>query len=534
MPLSKETIERNRTYFMEPGRLVEFGRYFFPGAIRGGTPDVHYKLCNWLYAPDQFIYITFPRGRAKTTWVRIYIVHRILYNRIYDMQGKLQYLTRYLGYKSNTETKAKSYCQWILDQFEWNKKLIAHYGNMKDDKLWSTTKAKFTNGIILMPFGANQSMRGGLEGDWRYTDQIHDDLDDLEEASSPTIMEKHWSKLKRDDIKALDTEYGRLRLLGTVINKDCCIQKAIDDEKLGNSRWKGVTFQGLDENGRSIWEERFPTERVLAERQEALDRGDYAAWLAEEMNVVADEESRVIKREWFQYFDGYVQWSKDTGLELVIEKKFKIDGVRKIDIDDKLPRTVQVNAYLGIDPAGELSQGDSDFWVLFTLLQDADGYFYDFDYIRERMTTTKLMDYLFDDGGLYDTYHYKRGKFESNAGFSATQSVVTKEMIKKRKIFGLAWVKNTENKKQRITATLEPPWKMGAIFHRRHMDRLEEEAENHPNIHHEDVLDAKQMAMSIANIRPQPKTPQQKRAVRRGKRITDEELEQRKRSWTVI
>lgn len=535
MPLSKEKIKSHTDWYSEPARLVEFGRYFFPNAIRGMTPKVHYDLCNNLYSVKPVRYITFPRGRAKTTWVRIYIIHRILYNQIYDGTGKLIHLTRYIGYKSNTETKAKAYCAWILEQFEYNKNFIAHYGAMKDDKIWSPSKARFTNGVYLMPFGANQSMRGGLEGEWRYTDILWDDLDDLEEASSPTIMEKHWDKLDRDDMQGLDAEYGKARLLGTVINKDCCIQKAIDDAREDDSIWSGVIYRALDDNGRSIWETRFPTEKILADKKRALARGKYAGWLAEQMNMLMDEESRVFKKEWYKFYDGYLQTNEDGKLELVIEKLFTLIDGKRVDLDDNLPKIVPVNAFLGIDPAGEKSKGDSDFWVLFPLLIDPDNNRYVGDYIRERMTTIKFWEYLFDDGGMVDVYQFKRAKFESNAGFSALQSVTIAHMVKTGKIIPIMWVKNTEEKKQRITDTLEPPWSAGAVYIKRKHSRLMEEAENHPNIHHEDVLDGWQMAESIAKIRPQkPITPGIVRFGKKGKKITPESERQHRRSWAVI
>ncbi len=545
---TRESMLKTIAWGADPYNLTLWGREFFPDAIRGDVQEIHRNICRWMYSPKKCVYITIPRGRGKTMWVRVFLAHSIIYHTLWAPDNSIQVLNRYIAYKGETrDDKAKQTLRRLKDNFEHNQKLIDHYGQMKDENEFSPSKLRFvrTNErgnrftIVVQPFGGDQSTRGGLEGDWRYTLIIVDDPDGLKESKSPLIMADHWEKIKRDDIKALDPIYGRIRLLGTVLSKECCIQRAIDDSKKKKPQWSGVIYEGLDANGQSVWEEYHPTAQIEEERVQALEDNEYGFWLSENMNKLIDEKMQKFKRRYFRYWAGYVKFNEETErLELVIEELFHIKDKERIDLfeEDETSRAVPIYCYLGIDPAGEASKpGTSDFYAIVTIALDPDGNFYVLDYIRDRLTTVEFHNHLFR---LNKIYRYRMAKFESNAGFSATESVTRQEMIRREKenpgennFVPMLWKKNTEPKPERIEAMLLGPWQAGAIYHKRDMHRLEEEAELHGNIAHEDVMDAFQMAMSVAQARPIIKKEKKPDVDRRRGRWPDEE--ERKKSWSV-
>jgi hypothetical protein len=510
MAVASNIVRANIEKGANPANLIWWGHEFFPGLMRADNPEFHHEVAKMMYDTWKFIFYTFPRGWSKTTLNQIYIAHRIVYNHLTDNQGQTVYWDRYITYKSETETKAESVVRTILDSFEFDEKFIEHYndgdGNsLKDDQQWTGKQAQFLNGVSIESFGGGQSIRGAKRGGWRVTTAIEDDIDSLEDASSITVMDKHWDKVNRDDIEALDPDFGKMRFSGTVINKDCCTQRIIDDSLMEDSIWKGKVYEALDKNGQSNWPSRFPTAEIVRKRNRAIKRNKYAGWLAENMNKCIDEELRDFKDSYYQYFEGYVRKPNETCLELVLEKRFRLENYTEIVVppnnrDKPYPEILPIFSYLGVDPAGEDSKGaDPDFWVLFVLGLDPYGNIYDFEYIQARMTSVDFIEHLFRLHGLY---HFRRVRYESNAGFGNLKSVVEKEMRTRNTHMTIEWKKNTEDKKQRITTILEPPWRSMSIYHRRNMTRLEEEASHHPQIHHEHVLDAKANAVATARYKP--------------------------------
>ena len=498
MELSQSEIEKNINLGKNPKNIALWAQIFFKEELRYSLPKkYHYEIYSLLYSNYDKVFITVPRGRGKTTLVKIWLTHRIVYPILYDRNGKLLYFDRMIAYKASTEKKAAMYVRNILDKFEYDDFFIQHYGELKDDRNWTGKSASFMNGVTIDAFGADQSTRGNIRGAWRYTTIVNDDPDSLDDSKSKTIMDKHWEKIERDDLEALDKKYGKYRLIGTVVSADCCIQRAINYSKEEDPDWHGVVYRGLV-NGESIWPEVFPTERVLKERDKAIKHNNYGFWLSENMNIISDENTRIFKKEYFRYYEGSFERIGDD-VYIIINDLYRMDGNFRVSIIDDKPIREKVHCYIGIDPAGEDSVGDSDFWGITIIALDSSGRRFVAEFIEERMTSVEFIERLFK---LDRKYNFFRGLYESNAGFGNIKSILYQEMNKRGRHIVIQWEKEMRNKKQRISQGLEAPWRAGALYHRKDMTKLEREALDHPNLVHEDGIDSLEKANRIAKVKP--------------------------------
>lgn len=529
MKLTKEEIAKNIEIGKDPRNIAIWANIFFKEALRYSAPKkYHYEIYSLLYSTWKKIVISVPRGRAKTTLARIFLTHRIVYPELYDRNGKLLYFDKLIGYKSNTEGLAAQTIRSIMNTFEYDDFFIMHYGRLKDPRNWTDTDCSFLNGVTLQGFGANQSMRGRNKNDWRFTTIIADDVDSLDDSKSYTVMDKHWEKIERDDIPALDPIYGKFRLMGTVVSADCCVQRAINYSEEPDSDWHSVIYRGLNENGESIWPEVFPTEQLLKERDMAIRHNNYSFWLSENMNEISDENTRVFKKDYFRYWDGYVERRGDD-LYIIIEDLYKLNGNQKVTLLDDKPIEKKVNAFIGIDPAGEDSKGDSDFWGITVSLVDSKGNYYIAEFIEKKLTSVSFFELLFQ---LHSIYNFKRGIFESNAGFGNIKSLLYEKMRELNQFITIQWEKASKEKRQRISDGLESRWQAGAIYHKRDMVQLEAEALDHPNLVHEDGMDSLEKAIRISRIKPtetktviKPKSNWRQRVFKGGKnKLTTDDI----------
>lgn len=128
-----------------------FGRYFFPHIIKGTNevPKCHVDLLSEINQRKDSA-IIFPRGHAKSTWIKIDTIHDIVYS-----------LEPVILYISATITDASFHFESIKAELENNDLLTSIYGYLVPNeyiqgKKWTNKHFETTNGINVVARGAGK------------------------------------------------------------------------------------------------------------------------------------------------------------------------------------------------------------------------------------------------------------------------------------------------------------------------------------------------------------------------------------------
>jgi len=193
---------------------------------------------------------------------------------------------------SNTGRLAEHWLSMIRDEIENNKDIRYHYGNLVGN-VWRHDQIKLRTGITIVSLGLNYQIRGTgwakVEGD---------DLEDDDMVRSEDQREK-FSDWFDGALLGRMHPHSQIDLTGTFLHPLCKIKKIHDNVDGRYTNWSRLLFQALDENGKSTWPERWPTEEIERQRIEMGEK----AFLSEKMNAPVFGKDHVFKEEWFKYYD---------------------------------------------------------------------------------------------------------------------------------------------------------------------------------------------------------------------------------------
>lgn len=238
--------------------------------------------------------VIFPRGFGKSTWEKIDTIHDIVYS-----------LEPVIVYVSATLKDAAFHFESIKAQLEENQLLRAIYGDLvppmkaRESVKWTNTHFETTNGVNVVARGANKG-RGINIKNQRPTKIIIDDAEDDEQVLSSARREKYREWLYGVIIPSLDTERGKLKVIGTVIHIDC--------EVLNFYKKHGGIMRKAIESGESIWPQRWSISKL----QEEKERIGTRAFMKEYQQEPTNYELARIKTEWIDD-NTYVVLPKNTG-----------------------------------------------------------------------------------------------------------------------------------------------------------------------------------------------------------------------------
>jgi len=252
------------------------------------TADFHFDMVN-LYRESKRACVICPRGHAKSTTARKYLLHQLLYG-----------LTRYTVIVGASEDMAAQNLRWVRDQLTDNDKVIEIFGYLKNKDKWADTEFQTNTGIKVSAKGAGQKIRGANEKgrpDLFYIDDLEED----EQVSSRDRREK----LKKWFTQALlpaKSRTGRIIITGTILHIDSLLKNISMNRVKDHLPWDILSYSAIskDENGNEValWEEHKP----LSELQ-ALRESDPETFSQEYQNSPASGAMSVFNREEYQYFD---------------------------------------------------------------------------------------------------------------------------------------------------------------------------------------------------------------------------------------
>lgn len=250
------------------------GMLCMPEDFLFGFPDffilLFMKMTSFEKAVQRFA-LGFPRGFAKTTWVKVLCVWYILFSRknfilivcareelavnvVSDIVGMLTHpnIVKLFG---NWETN--------VEEDQQHKKVFYFRGRT----------------IILQGIGAGTSVRGINRNNKRPDVIIMDDIQKKEDAPNKELADKLMTWMTGTLMMACSNRDVIFIFIGNMYP-----QNSLLDQLRKSKYWESFVVGGLLADGSSLWEELRPRERLLEEWEALRDLGQEDTFLAEVLN----------------------------------------------------------------------------------------------------------------------------------------------------------------------------------------------------------------------------------------------------------
>lgn len=162
--------------------------------------------------------------------------------------------------------------------------------------------------ITIEGYGKGASIRGLANNDRRPDIIICNDLQDIEDSRSDTVLEKDWDWFL-SDVKFLG-KYTRIFFIGNNLGEKCIIERIFANEAkaekdpviepLGFQCMRVAVADPLLEA--SNWPAMFDIMFIRKERKAYDDLGKLSIWLRERMCVAVDDATRTFDPNWIQWY----------------------------------------------------------------------------------------------------------------------------------------------------------------------------------------------------------------------------------------
>ena len=448
-----------------------FGRTMFPTAIAKAVPPFHHEIYrNLADEAKKRVLIAAPRGTAKSTVTSLILpLHRIAF--------KPSASDLFIVIVSESQSQSINFLSRIkyhLINSQNFKEMFGDYGP-ETAKRWTNNDIVLANGSRIIAVGTGQRVRGFIEGDTRPNLIIVDDYESELNAATSEARAKNRKWITEAVIPSLSDD-GRIVMIGTVIYEDCFLYWAKESPV-----WKVLWYSIYDDDGKSIWEERFPEDRIQSIKQEFESVGNLNGFYQEYMNEAQSPDNAPFKPQYIKLH--HFVFSHNDGESILIGKS----GGKSI----KKP----VNVYCGIDPASSLSKR-SDFFVIATVALDADSNIYILDILRDKIDPAYQPEEIIK---VFKKYHPKRMTIETVGYQEALRTNVRKMMLEENLyIPGLEkGIKPRQRKSERLLSLVAPLAK-GEFYFRPEDLHAQQEFLSYPRGKHDDILDAIYYALDKA------------------------------------
>ena len=271
-----------------------FFHYYFASYITYQTANFQKEILSLTEDDNiQNLVITAFRGSGKSTLVTLSYV-------IWSMLGKQQ--KKFPLIIGHTQEMAQNHFQNIKYQFENNIRLKKDLGPFQTvGGPWGAQmlvltdyKAKITTASV------GQSIRGTKYNQNRPDLLVLDDIETIDSTKTQEGRDSMYQWFTQDVLPSGDLD-TKMIFIGTPLHYDSVLmrmKKVIEEGKIGG---KFLRYPFFDENGISLWKEKFKSEEeIQKEKNKVISE---IAWQHEYMLNLATEDYQIIKPEWMQKYD---------------------------------------------------------------------------------------------------------------------------------------------------------------------------------------------------------------------------------------
>jgi len=442
-----------------------FGKVCFPTALNRDIPPFHTELYTHLRnEAKKRVLIAAPRGTAKSTTVSlIYPLWKVAF--------KPEDEDLFIVIISESQSQSVNFLSRIKYHLGNSDVLKENFGDLGPTtaKRWTNNDIILANGARIIAVGTGQRVRGFIEGDTRPNLIIIDDFESELNAFTAEARAKNRKWITEAVIPSLSDD-GRIAMIGTVISEDCFLCWAKESPS-----WDVLWYSIWDENEKSLWEARFPKERILQIKDEFASVGNLNGFYQEYMNIAQSPDDAPFKPEYIQihHFDFEIRDAQS-----ILVKKIP---------DKEEEEIIPVAVYSGVDPASSLSL-KADFFVIATIGLDNEGNVYMINLVRTKIDPAEQPDLIIKT---YKKYKPKRMKIETVAYQEALRSAVRKQMAEQNLyIPGLEKGVKPRNRKSERLLSLVPLLAKKQFYFRPQDIEAQAEFLSYPRGKHDDVMDA--------------------------------------------
>ncbi len=412
------------------------------------SPDARKKSAS----KNRHLALVMPREFSKSTLAMIAVLWCILYAH-----------KRFVLYVSKSADGAAELVKPIRHELEHNVAIKAVFGEMKSDK-WTERLFELKNETAVQALGRGGQIRGQKFLWHRPGLVILDDIEDDKEVENKMLREETEEWLAKQVLKGVDSGTGNVFAIGTILHPDSLLANiAVRKERRKEfTIFDKLVFAALDEDDKSIWEEKFPTESLLKEKDM-----NYRSFMQERMNQPIPAGSGEFKKANFRYY------------ELFDKDNLKLQDGTFVSLSS-------CNIYITVDPAASTRE-KADYTVIMASAISPNNDIFVLEYLREKYEEqSRTIDGILH---LAEKWKVDRIGVESVAFQRWLIGNLRAEMKKRDKFYSAVELKADKDKVRRISA-LEPRFAAHSVYFRNHMSDLEEELLLFPKAPHDDLPDA--------------------------------------------
>lgn len=452
-----ETINPREAAELGAKSLIGYGKIFFPRTFRQKSPPMHEAIGRALYGPSRYNCFEIFRDGAKTSLLRVFTSQRIAYA-----------ISRTIMYVSVSQLHACFSVRWLKRQVDFNTRWAQTFKLKKGSK-WTDEWIEIIHGIeetpiTVLAMGITGQIRGFNPDDYRPDLIIVDDILNEENTATPDQRKKIEDLLFGALLNSLspssETPWAKAVFLQTPFHREDAIEKCMADPS-----WNPVRFGVFDEKGQSRWEDRWPTDVLLKEKEAATRRGQFRLWMREKECKIVAGEDKCIDVTKLRYYD-----LKPDGLECIIS----------------------------IDPASSDSDTADDHAICALGFRGADVYLLDYKLAKAVMPDKAANDFF----QLVLLHAPRKAAVESISYQRVLKWYLEQEMVKRRIFVAIDPVQDKRSKATRITQMLPGLVSYGHFFIRPEMTEFVTQADDYdPSTKDQpdDLLDAIATGLTAMN-----------------------------------
>lgn len=419
-------------------------KVLFPERFYNPFSSLHKLIFDLIDDPTkQKIAIAAPRGFGKTTINTI----------VHPAKKILFQEKKFIMPVSATATHAIAQGENLKRELLANPQIAKLFGPMKSEVFakdcWITS-----NGVMVLPRGAGQQVRGMLYGASR-PDLII--VDDLEEADA-VMSEEQRRKLKdwffADLCNCVDrsSKDWKIVVIGTVLHEDALLVNLLDDPD-----WHSVRLEICDDELKSNWPDFISDEEVRDLYEGFKRRGQLDVFYREYRNIPMSKESASFKYEYFKYYD-------------------------EADLDQRTLINVVI-----VDPAKTVQLNNADSAIVCWGIDRTSKKMYFRDCVAGKFYPSELYDHMFE---MVQRHNAMVMAVEVTSLNEFIVQPIKNEM-RKRSSFPLFLPLNARGKKEERVAWLAPFYEQGYVYHNKaKATKLEQQLLSFPRSKLWDVMDA--------------------------------------------
>ena len=436
-------IERERRALQS---LIAFREVFISSKEDVTPASFHEEWSNILLRGTGNFAIEAFRESAKTQIViRANLLHALTY---------LQNTRSYLVIICATQTAASKKLQEVSREFFASPDMGGLVSEVKDNS-GLALEVHYHGGakVRIEAYGKGAAVRGLSWGAKRPDLVIIDDPQDEEDARSETVTANDWEWFL-SDVYFLG-QSTRIFMIGNNLGERCIMEQVIKYSEQLHFTTRKIPI--LNEEGKSVWPEKWPTAGIEKERENAEYMGTTDIWYRNKMCECISPDSQKFKKEYFKYYD-------------------------------VMPDLSTLNIYTTVDLA--ISQKvNADYSAIVTMGVNSAGHWFVLDIEYGRYDPSTTINAIF---AAVSRWHPLSVGIETVAYQAALKHFLELEMPKRGIFFRIQPLKAEAKKEIRID-NIQPRYAVGTVWHKNNavwLEKLEGELLAYPHGAHDDVIDA--------------------------------------------